>query len=65
MLGSYRISRPNIEFSHRDAMNLLMMYKHVDISKFPDKKSKISNFDVLSQILPSLTIKYKNEIILI
>ena len=40
MLGSYRISRPNIEFSHRDAMNLLMMYKHVDISKFPDKNPK-------------------------
>ena len=62
MLGSYRISRPNIEFSHRDAMNLLMMYKHVDISKFPDKKSKISNFDVLSQILPPLTAKYKTKL---
>ena len=30
LLGSYRFTRPNITFTPRDAMNLLMMYSKVD-----------------------------------
>ena len=30
LLGSYRFTRPNISFTPRDAMNLLMMYSKVD-----------------------------------
>lgn len=62
MLGSYRITRNNIEFTHREAMNLLMMYNNVDMSKLPDKKTKISSFDVISQILPAFTSKYKTKL---
>ena len=38
MLGSYRFTRPNLKFSKRDAMNLLMMYKNVDPENIINKK---------------------------
>ncbi len=60
MLGTYRFTRPGINFSHRDAMNILMSYSKVDMSKFADKKS-ISSFDILSQITPPLTLKFKTK----
>ena len=62
MLGSYRLTRPNIEFTHRDAMNLLMMYKNVDMTKFSNKKSKINSFEIITQILPAFTLKYKTKL---
>ena len=58
MLGSYRFTRPNLKFNKRDAMNLLMMFKHVDTKKLIENKN-ISSFDILSQIFPSMSIKYK------
>ena len=60
LLGSYRFTRPGITFSPRDAMNLLMMYNKVDVKAL--RKDKITNFDVLSQILSPLTLKYKTKL---
>lgn len=60
LLGSYRITRPDVEFTPREAMNLLMTYPKVDTQLFSDKKN-ISIFQVLSQILPPLTSKFKND----
>ena len=60
LLGAYRFSRPDIEFTARDAMNLLMSFKKVNTALIPDSQ-KISNFEVLSQILPPLSIKYKKD----
>ena len=60
LLGSYRFTRPGITFSPRDAMNLLMMYNKVDVKAL--RKDKITNFDVLSQILAPLTLKYKTKL---
>ena len=60
LLGAYRITRKDIKFSARDAMNLLMAFDKVDVSKLPDGK-EISSFDVLSQILPPLSLKYKTK----
>ena len=62
MLGSYRFTRPNIKMSHRDAMNLLMMYNNVDMAKLKEAGDMVSSFDVLSQILPPLTLKYKTKL---
>ena len=62
MLGSYRFTRPNVKMSPRDAMNLLMMYKNVDVNALKEKGSSISSFDVLSQILPPMTMKYANKL---
>ena len=40
-------------------MNLLMMFPNVDTKALRDKGNKIANFDVLSQILPPMTMVYK------
>uniref|UniRef100_A0A6C0H1S2 DNA-directed RNA polymerase n=1 Tax=viral metagenome TaxID=1070528 RepID=A0A6C0H1S2_9ZZZZ len=62
LLGSYRFTRPNIKFSPRDAMNLLMMYSKVDVNALRDAGDEISNFDILSQILAPITLKYKTKL---
>lgn len=60
LLGSYRITRPHIKFTPREAMNLLMTNSKVDNNLFDNKTSDISIFKVMSQILPPLTMKFKN-----
>jgi len=66
LLGSYRITRPNINFTPRDAMNLLMMFPKVNVDALradtSNSDGKISNFDILSQILPPLTMKFKTKL---
>ena len=61
LLGSYRFTRPNIKFTPREAMNLLMMFPRVDTDSLRNKK-EISSFDVLSQIMSPLTLKYKTKL---
>ena len=64
LLGSYQFTRENINFTARDAMNLLMMLDNVNekelLQKYIEKKY-ISNFDILSQIMPPLSLKYKKK----
>jgi len=62
LLGSYRFTRPNISFTPREAMNLLMMYPKVDVAALREAGNKITNFDVLSQILSPITLKYKTSL---
>ena len=63
MLGAYRFTRQNITFTPRQAMNLLMNYNHVDTKKlFASSDKKIKNFDILSQILLPISLKYKTKI---
>jgi DNA-directed RNA polymerase II subunit RPB1 len=57
LLGSYRFTRKNIVFTQRDAMNLLMSFTKIDIGKFRELGKQISSFDLLTQILPPLSIK--------
>ena len=59
LLGSYRFTRENTKFTARDAMNLLMSYNKVDVTTLP--KKNISSFNILSQILPPFTMKYKTK----
>jgi DNA-directed RNA polymerase II subunit RPB1 len=62
MLGSYRFTREGIDFTQKDAMNLLMMFKRVNPDGLKRKiNEKVSNFEVLSQILPPLSLKVKNK----
>lgn len=64
MLGSYQFTRPNIKFSPREAMNLLMMFNNVNEKKLLEeiqKEGGITNFDILSQIMPPLSMKYKTK----
>ena len=67
LLGSFLFTRahksdtgiePN-KMSPKDAMNLLMMSKSVDTSKFG---KSVSTFEVLSQIMPPLTCKQNTNL---
>jgi DNA-directed RNA polymerase II subunit RPB1 len=66
LLGCYRFTRENIRFTPREAMNLLMMFQRVDVNKLLEKSENgtgmISNFDILSQILPPISLKYKTKL---
>ena len=64
MLGCYQFTRTNINFNPRDAMNLLMMFDGVnetELLKSAEKETGISSFDILSQIMPPLSMKYKTK----
>jgi DNA-directed RNA polymerase II subunit RPB1 len=60
MLGAYRFTRENISFTQKDAMNLLMMFNRVN-PELLYQNERITNFDILSQILPPLSLKTKNK----
>lgn len=64
MLGSYQFTRPNMRFTPRDAMNILMMFNGVNEHQLLTdikKDGGITNFDILSQIMPPLSMKYKTK----
>jgi len=60
LLGAYRFTRPNIKFNQLEAMNLLMSFNKIDISSIK-KNKEITNFEILSQILPPITMKFGNK----
>ena len=62
LLGAYRFTRPDVELSPLYAMNLLMMFPRINEDLFKKHGKTVSNFDVISQILPPLTLKYKNKL---
>lgn len=62
LLGSYQFTRPDVVLTQKQAMNLLMAYKHVNVDKLLEKGDKVSSFDVMSQIMPPLTMKYKTKL---
>ena len=61
LLGSYTFTQDEINFDSRKAMNLMMGISSVDTNKFPADRETISNFDLLTQILPPLSLKYKTK----
>ena len=60
LLGAYRFTRPDIKFNQLSAMNLLMSFNKIDILGLQNKE--LSSFDVLSQIMPPMTMKYKTKL---
>jgi DNA-directed RNA polymerase II subunit RPB1 len=60
LLGAFRITRPDVVFTPRQAMGLLMTYPKMNKQIFAKPTAKLSIFQLLSQILPPLTTKYKN-----
>jgi DNA-directed RNA polymerase II subunit RPB1 len=64
MLGSYQFTREGITFSPRDAMNILMMFNNVNEHQLENdikKDGGITNFDIMSQIMPPLSMRYKTK----
>ena len=62
LLGCYRFTRQHINFTPREAMNLLMMFSRVNIGALFEKEGPVSSFDILSQILPPMTLTYKTKL---
>ena len=65
MLGCYQFTREKINFTPREAMNILMMFDKINTKELfknmEEKNGLISNFDIMSQILPPLSLKYKTK----
>jgi DNA-directed RNA polymerase beta' subunit len=61
LVGSYRFTRPNISFTPREAMNLLMAYNGINEGLFATQAERITSFQILSQIMPAFTMKYKTK----
>ena len=61
LLGIYRLTRPDIKFDTKTAMNLLMHLKTVDLKTINFNDQEVSSFDLLSQIFPNITLKYKTK----
>jgi DNA-directed RNA polymerase II subunit RPB1 len=62
MLGAYRFTREQIDFTQKDAMNLLMKFNRINPSQLNKKRNeRVSNFEILSQIMPPLSLKVKNK----
>ena len=59
LLGSYLFTRENVMIDRKRAMNLLAKCNRIDPNFFMDNKEKYSSFEILGNILPPLTIKYK------
>jgi DNA-directed RNA polymerase beta' subunit len=60
LLGLFRFTRENITMTPKDAMNFLMNTSKIDPGKF--KKKKVTNFEVMSQILPKMSTYMKNSL---
>ena len=70
MLGCYQFTRENVKFTPRDAMNILMMFNGVNEKelmrnlKTNEEKQKgqvLTSFDLLSQIMPPLSLRYNTK----
>lgn len=62
LLGAYRITRDKLYFTRREAMNLLMMFSRVDIDKLLQYGDKIPSMELMSQIMPPLSMKQKTKL---
>ncbi|MBM93398.1 MAG: hypothetical protein CMF51_01425 [Legionellales bacterium] len=60
LVGSTSFTRQNVEFDVKHAMNLLSRQTHLDLSIFQNKNT-LTNFEILSQIMPPITLKYKTN----
>jgi len=64
MLGCYQFTRKDVNFTPREAMNILMMFDGVNENELLadyEKNNKISSFNILTQITPPLSLKYKTK----
>lgn len=64
MLGTKQFTERELKFSSRDAMNLIMSVPSIDLSTFGPilNSGTVTNFQIMSQIMPPMSIKYKNKL---
>ena len=58
MVGCTSFTQQHIQFDIKHAMNLLVTQKHLDLDIFKHNSS-LTNFEILTQIMPPITLKYK------
>jgi len=61
LLGANRLTRTGITFTKRQAMNLLMSIADIDVRLFKIRNKPVTNFEILSQILPPMSAYFKNN----
>jgi DNA-directed RNA polymerase II subunit RPB1 len=61
MVGSYLFTGKDVQFDKLTGMNLLMGCSTVDVKYIYGLQKTITNFDILSQIMPQFTTKIKNK----
>ena len=61
LLGIHEFTKSNINFTKRQAMNLLMNQKDVDVNMINAITENVSPFNILTQITPPISLKYKNK----
>jgi DNA-directed RNA polymerase II subunit RPB1 len=64
LLGSYQFTRKGIAFTPLQAMGLLVGYQKINANLFKLNRhdtSAITNFQILSQIMPPMSIRYKTD----
>ena len=63
LIGSYLFTREKVIFTKKQAMNLLMKTnKYAFANLLDDKKQYYTNFDIITAILPSISLKYKTDL---
>ena len=61
LLGCYRFTREDIKFNPLQAMNLMVNINKIDSSIFNNIVKDINNFELLTEIMPPLSLKYKTK----
>ena len=62
LIGSFLYTRENISFTKKEAMNLLVKTNCFNVSTlFNDDKEEYSSFEILSEIIPNISLKYKTD----
>ena len=59
LLGSYLFTRENVKFTRKKAMNLVAKCNRFDPSWFDEDKDEYTSFDLISMILPPMSMKYE------
>ena len=63
LIGSFLYTRNGIKFTKKEAMNLLIktnMYNMIKL--FDNNEETYSNFEILSEIIPNISLKYKTDL---
>ena len=57
LLGSYQFTRPDLQFTMRQTMNMLVSFNHINLSRLRKAGQNFAtNTDILSQILPPMSL---------
>lgn len=65
LLGSYLFTREGVQMTPLKAMGLIVGYNKINGNLFKTKRAKndtITNFQILSQIMPPLSVRFKTEL---